>query len=67
MIKKETYNLSKEGNSVSLSYIDYDWYIMDVNDHYGQNDIKFYVHKKDIQGLSEFFRSFIQDSVDKCR
>lgn len=55
------YTIGKDGNSITVSKIKNDWYMLVVSDHYDDNHIGLFLHKEDIAGLAQFLNNFLEN------
>lgn len=60
-MKSSTYPLSDNGNSVTVSHVKDDWYMLVASDHYDDNHVGLFMHKNDIEGLAKFLDKFVQE------
>jgi hypothetical protein len=58
-IQTYEHHIGKDGNSIILSHIKNDWYMLVVSDHYDEDHIGLFVHKSDIQDLANFLNHFV--------
>ena len=59
IINQAKHFIGKDGNSISISRIKNDWYMLEVSDHYDDNHIGLFMHKDDLRGLSDFINTFL--------
>ena len=55
------HKIGEEGNSVAVSHIKNDWYMLAVSDHYDENHIGLFLHQKEIKSLVNFLNQFINN------
>lgn len=63
-IQTDEHKIGKDGNAITLTHIKNDWYMLTVSDHFDENHVGLFVHKKDIGDLAKFFNQFDETNND---